>query len=290
MITSKFKAGGVYGADDVNDTLKLLASTGVFNTVNLNDMVGQYANSGVISASQDLKVSLGADNTVVVGEGSCIMNDGSTLTVVGSEILTYDKSVSAKYYVYAYNNPVTNANELKCTSDMPTGDYVLLATISNNAATGATLEDNRVMSVSKVRNDLSPSMAYMTIDFEIPEDYTERIYTKTFTISVSGKCTLCFPPTAIMPQTGASLPNYSVLYGSMWVKIEDNNIVSTYCSGNNYSHTDTNQWSIYLFSNYKYIRGTLNYSNGVLSLTITKEWSGGMVTGKHSIPLYIYQE
>lgn len=103
-----------YAAADVNSIRATLSTKGVLpDSVNSCKVVAG-------SASGKIKIS----------PGTAFFDDGTRITVdsAGFE-LTY--SASAKNYVYLFNNKTANKCEAKAAAVSPSGDYVMLAEVSN---------------------------------------------------------------------------------------------------------------------------------------------------------------
>lgn len=158
---SKFKAGQMYGAEDINNTMAILTDGGVFNVTTPNEICASISGEGITGQDGKLEVTI-TDGKVHVANGTCIMADGSTFTVYGDgESLDY--SGGEINYVYVENDPLVQKNILKCTTAEPTAsDIIALAVINANN----TVTDKRTFAKSKIEKIGSNATETILLDFK----------------------------------------------------------------------------------------------------------------------------
>ena len=140
---SKFKYNEAYSNEDISEALSILTGSGIAPDTP-NEILSNYADSGVTYEDERLKVSI-SGTEVTVGCGTAIMGDGSYIIIYEPEIFTV--SFSETYYIYLKYNTVGDIS-VKCETEQPTGQYdMLLATVTNNV-----VADKRTYAVSKVAN------------------------------------------------------------------------------------------------------------------------------------------
>ncbi len=137
-----FADNETYSATDLNEITKRLVTSGVedafsdgvaYNVSRFNEAGKLLYTSGVVPETcMTLKVVPNGDGKVLINSGRAFFNDGAVIEIqVGGESLEY--VVGARNYVYLKND-LLNKNECFpcCTTEEPTGDFVLLAEIDES--------------------------------------------------------------------------------------------------------------------------------------------------------------
>lgn len=126
-----FMNNKAYGAADINNIRSAIISKGV--------VPEELASCGVVASATSGKVR--------ISPGTAFFDDGARITIESpGEELSY--SSSATNYVYLLNNKTANKCEALCSSTYPSGDYVMLATVSSAGA----ITDKRTYAKMKVPN------------------------------------------------------------------------------------------------------------------------------------------
>lgn len=125
---SKFKAGQLYGAEDINNTIAFMTTEGIFDISTPNEICKSLVETGISNQDKRMEVTI-VDGKVHVANGSCVMVDGSTYTIYeDGEMLDYTPGVLN--YVYVVIDNTIFQNVLKCTTSEPPEDAILLAEIN----------------------------------------------------------------------------------------------------------------------------------------------------------------
>lgn len=134
-----FADNEIYSANDLNAITKRLVTAGVedsfsdgvaYNVSRFNEAGKLLYTSGVVPQTcLTLKVQSAGENKILINPGVAFFNDGSVIEVeAGGETLEF--VIGLKNYVYLKNDLLnTNMCYPCCTTDEPSGDYVLLAEI-----------------------------------------------------------------------------------------------------------------------------------------------------------------
>ena len=141
---SSFLPNKIYGATDINNRLKKYVTSGVadpfvngvpYNAGKLNDLTNPLATAGVVpSTDLGCKVTINTtEKTVTILSGVCFFDSGTAIEIDASGV-TLPYTAGQKNYVYVKSDLVANKVEPYCTTDAPTGDYVLLAEVSESEA------------------------------------------------------------------------------------------------------------------------------------------------------------
>lgn len=244
----RFSDNASYGAEDLNDVVKSLVSSGVadvfengvsYNASAINGVVSALYLSGVVPTDvSTLAVSKTSEGVVQIAPGTAFFADGSTITVTEAELLSYEPGV--KHYVYLKQDlTAQNRNYPACTADAPTGDFVLLAEI----AADETVTDKRTYAKGKLpgyQSNANVSLAVsQSFSFARNEEKTASFtvdlgtnnYSRVFVISEDGNYggigTYNF-------SDGSYFSTYNVGYRAFWqASLEDIIVIPYYCSGNN---------------------------------------------------------
>lgn len=137
----RFSDNATYGAEDVNGLVKSLVSEGIadvfadgvsYNAGILNSVVSAVYTEGVVPTDvSTLAVSKMRSGVVQIAPGTAFFADGSTISVTAAEELSYVPG--SKHYVYVQQDlTAQNRNYPACTETAPTGDFVLLAEITED--------------------------------------------------------------------------------------------------------------------------------------------------------------
>ncbi len=134
-----FADNEIYSAEDLNSITKRLVTSGItdsfedgvaYNVSRLNEQGNLLYTSGVVPETcLTLKVVSDSEGKILINPGKAFFNDGAVIEIeAGGESLSY--ITGAKNYVYLKND-LQNSNICYpcCTTDAPTGDYVMLAEI-----------------------------------------------------------------------------------------------------------------------------------------------------------------
>ncbi len=150
-----FCDNGIYGAEDLNNLVKSLVSSGVedvfsdgvaYNASDLNGVINMLYTGGVVPETvETLRVIKQEEGLVSISPGGAFFADGSRIRITEAELLSY--VVGEKNYVYLKQDlDEQNRSYPACTTDAPTGDFVLLAEIEADG----TLVDKRTYAMGKV--------------------------------------------------------------------------------------------------------------------------------------------
>ncbi|MBQ4516825.1 MAG: hypothetical protein II978_08560 [Clostridia bacterium] len=164
-----------YGAEDLNKLVKSLVSSGVadpfvdgvpYNAEKINDIVKTVYSDGVVPDSDStLKVSKVSDGTIAIAPGLAFFEDGSTIRITEAHQMPY--APGAINYVYLKQDLAErNQNYPVCSVDAPSGDFVLLAEISEYGV----ITDKRTYAKGKVAGYQSNANCSMVIEKEIVID------------------------------------------------------------------------------------------------------------------------
>ena len=135
-----FADNEMYGATDINEITKRLVTAGVedsfldgvaYNVSRFNEAGKLLYTSGVVPETcLTLKVVSNGEGKILINQGKAFFDDGAVIEIeAGGEALTY--VTGTKNYVYLKNDLLnTNMCYPCCTTDEPTGIYVLLAEIN----------------------------------------------------------------------------------------------------------------------------------------------------------------
>lgn len=107
-----FSDGVLYGVSDLNGITRALITRGV---------------------SQGCSVSCDGSETIVIGAGVAFFADGRKITI-DSDGLTLKRDTSSECNVWLSNDEASGMVSAKCTKEAPSGDYVMLATVSKSGA------------------------------------------------------------------------------------------------------------------------------------------------------------
>lgn len=151
-----FKDNEMYGASDINAITKRLVTSGVedtfadgvpYNVSQFNEMGKLIYTKGVVpEGCLTLKVVPSTEGKILINPGLAFFDDGSFIEIEdGGEEMPYVSG--AVNYVYLKNDLYNmNISYPCCTTEEPTGDYVLLAVIGENGG----IEDKRTYAKGKL--------------------------------------------------------------------------------------------------------------------------------------------
>ena len=162
-----FADNAEYGAEDLNSLVASLVSAGIadpftdgeaYNASKLNDGVSLIYTEGVVPENVNtLKVTKVSDGVISIAPGLAFFADGSTLRVTETETLSY--TANEVNYVYLKQALTEqNRNYPACTTEAPTGDFVLLAEIGADGK----ITDKRMYAKGKVPGYQSNANVSMT--------------------------------------------------------------------------------------------------------------------------------
>ncbi len=182
--TATFLHNQSYSALDINKRLSLYVTSGVadpfedgvpYNAGKLNDLSNPLVNAGVVpSTDLGCKVTINTtEKTVTILSGVCFFDSGTAIEIDASGV-TLPYTAGQKNYVYVKSDLVANKVEPYCTTDEPTGDYVLLAEVSESE----TLTDKRIYARGKLPGYESyfNHSAKKTITETLPYGNTSKSY------------------------------------------------------------------------------------------------------------------
>lgn len=139
-----FADNATYSAQDVNAITKRLVTSGVedsftdgvaYNVSKFNEAGKLLYTSGAVPEScLSLKVEDAGNGKILINPGKAFFDDGAVIEIeAGGETLSYISG--SKNYVYLKNDLIdTNRCYPYCGTVEPTGDYVMLAEISESGA------------------------------------------------------------------------------------------------------------------------------------------------------------
>lgn len=165
-----FADNEIYSASDVNEITKRLVTAGIedsftdgvaYNVSKFNEAGQLLYTSGVVpEGCHTLKVSKISDTEILINPGLAFFNDGAVIEIEpGGETLSFVSGV--KNYVYLKNELIDkNICYPVCTTEAPTGDYVLLAEIDENAV----IKDMRTYAKGKLPGYQSVAGNVLVID------------------------------------------------------------------------------------------------------------------------------
>ena len=151
-----FADNEIYSAEDLNSITKRLVTSGiddlfendtVYNVSRFNEQGKLLYTSGVVPETcLTLKVVPDSEGKILINPGRAFFDDGAVIEIeAGGESLSYVTGV--KNYVYLKND-LLNSNVCYpcCTTDEPTGDYVMLAEIDESGV----ISDKRIYAKGKL--------------------------------------------------------------------------------------------------------------------------------------------
>lgn len=134
-----FADNEIYSAEDLNAITRRLVTSGIedsftdgvaYNVSRFNEQGKLLYTSGIVPENcMTLKVAADGEGKILINPGKAFFDDGAFIEIeAGGESLSYVSE--ARNYVYLKND-LLNSNVCYpcCTTDEPTGDYVLLAEI-----------------------------------------------------------------------------------------------------------------------------------------------------------------
>lgn len=134
---SGFSDNALIGVDDLNAITKrlvtsgvgdILSNTGSISVTELNKMTAAVVSDGVVpSSNTSLKVSC-SGGTAKIAKGTAFFADGSFIEVTAEESVL----LSGGGYVYLINDTVLGVKEPRASENMPEGDVVPLAYVSES--------------------------------------------------------------------------------------------------------------------------------------------------------------
>lgn len=145
-----------YGAEDINNITKRLVTAGVedafvdgvpYNLKKINEAGSVLYTPGTVAEDiNTLRVENQGDGTVLINPGTAFFADGAVMEISeGGHSLSIPSG--EKSYVYLMNDLAnSNACYPACTTEVPTGDYVMLAEISADG----TVLDKRTYAMGKL--------------------------------------------------------------------------------------------------------------------------------------------
>ncbi len=255
-----------YGAQDVNKMVSRLVTSGVadpfkngvpYNLSKLNSAGALLYTSGVVPETvHTLKVVPAGQNKVLIQPGTAFFSDGAVIEVEagGHELEVVS---GAKHYVYLKNDLVSaNTCYPACTTDEPTGDFVMLAEVS---AIGE-ITDRRVYAKGKLPGYASNGLSSLEIKDELSMKHGQTI-TKTYDVGANAYRALV-------------AVNFKSAYALLSMhSFEDGNSLSYFGIGAG-SRGALNSFSLYKGAADN-ASASVSLSNGKLTLNITYHSDGG---------------
>ena len=266
---SGFSDNQLIGVDDLNAITKrlvtsgvgdILSSAGSIDVTELNGMTAAIATDGVVPEKvTSLKVTY-SDGKAKIAPGVAFFADGSFIEITEEEAI----SLSGGGYVYLINDTALGVREPRATSSLPTGDYVMLASV----AAGGAVTDMRKSAKGKVAGYSSYAGYPVYVSQDVVCTGTNKFQrVGTFNVDVTG-----------MPLNGIVIKGSSdVLTDATGVCIfdEDRNTCFYRCMINK---EDSSYITEYLYMYYKaadtYARVYFSCSNDILTVTVVSSNSG----------------
>ncbi len=259
-----------YSAEDVNNITKRLVTKGIedhfqdgvpYNLSDINEAGTHVYTEGVVPETvTTLKVTVDGES-VFIHPGMAFFADGAVIEIEDGGH-TLSKIPGAINYVYLKNDLVNaNACYPVCSAEEPTGDFVLLAEISENG----TVTDKRTYAKGKLPGYASNALSTMKITENFsPQNLTETME-RSFDIGNNNYRYLF----VLTPRNHGS--DYYVSLGVY--DFTDGSYVS-FC-GNQFSNPTS--YHCFMTSDYlqlyrnngSYADATVDFSNGVLTLHVT---------------------
>lgn len=151
-----FADNAIYSADDINEITQRLVTQGIedsfvnevpYNVSRFNEQGMLLYTEGVVPESCfTLKVVPAGEDKILINPGKAFFADGAVIEIEsGGETLSFVKG--AKNFVYLKND-LLNENICfpACTSEEPSGDFVMLAEIDENGV----ISDKRIYTKGKL--------------------------------------------------------------------------------------------------------------------------------------------
>ena len=182
-----FADNEIYSAKDVNNITKRLVTQGVadsfvdgqpYNISKMNELGALMYTSGVVPETvSTLKVTVDGE-TVLIHPGMAFFEDGAVIEIEeDGHVLSRIPGVAN--YVYLKNDLVnTNTCFPVCSSEQPTGDFVLLAEISENGV----VTDKRTYATGKLGGYQSNAGRPMIITQSFSPQNLSETFQKTYDI------------------------------------------------------------------------------------------------------------
>ena len=148
MAETSFEDDVLYGVDALNSITKSLITKGV-------------------SKGCDV---ICADNRVTISQGTAFFADGKKIEI-DADGITLVREENEINYVWLLNDEVTKTITAKCTKEVPSGDYVCLAEISESGMVGGTKD----IALMKNASILPNSYILKTVEFS--KDTKDKEYT-----------------------------------------------------------------------------------------------------------------
>ncbi len=184
-----FADNAEYSAADVNKITSRLVTAGVedpftdgvsYNLSKFNEAGTLLYTEGVVPETVNTLrvVKAEEEGTVVISPGAAFFHDGAVMEIEdGGHSLSYTAGV--KQYVYLKNDLLnTNTCYPVCSVDAPTGDYVLLAEISEKGE----ITDKRTYAKGKLAGYASNDCYIMKIEDTVTPTGESETFTKTYDI------------------------------------------------------------------------------------------------------------
>ena len=143
MFKVNFMSNQMVTAEDINAIGYNLENT-VYTTFTddttygvdeLNEITAHIMNKGVL-AGKGNECSVNAEGDMVhISDGIVFFESGAVMTIDSDGIDVNVESNTGKQYVYLFFNPDVNAAGVRCTTEEPAGDFVMLATVENGSIT-----------------------------------------------------------------------------------------------------------------------------------------------------------
>lgn len=266
-----FADNATYSAQDVNAITKRLVTSGIedsftdgvaYNVSNFNEAGKLLYTSGAVPEScLSLKVEDAGNGKILINPGKAFFDDGAVIEIeAGGETLSYVSG--SKNYVYLKNDLIdTNRCYPYCGTVEPTGDYVMLAEVSESAA----ITDKRTYAKGKLPGYQSVAGNVMRIREGIGVTKTDSGYcgSKTFDIGNNAfEYILTYVKYTYGDVSSTTLPCLGIY------EIKSSTYLSFYCNNFNNSSGELYNSSVCVHSLYIRDYPNSNYSTAYITFSI----------------------
>lgn len=180
---SSFFDNQIIGVDHLNKLAQRFVTSGIadqfengipYNVSKINDIIVANGSSGVVPSSVNtLKVTKSGGSSVLINIGTAFFHNGATIDVTEPETLSYSPGVPN--YVYLKCDTALNRAFPACTTNEPTGDFVLLAEISSSGE----ITDKRTYAKGKLPGYQSNSNTRLDFNISISGNKDGQFYDYT---------------------------------------------------------------------------------------------------------------
>lgn len=283
---SGFNDNQLIGVDDLNEITKRLVYSGIENVLtddgslcvtDLNGITTALVTDGVVPETVNTLKVTKSGTTYTIAPGLCFFSDGSFIEITSNEKLSFNGSDG---YVYLFNDIALGEKKPMVTSAYPTGDFVMLAQITNG-----TVIDKRKYAKGKVASYSSyagyPLCVKQSVVCTGENKWDRR---GSFTVDLGN-----YPLRGIVVQgTASGTPGASGV-----CFFDENKKVSFYRCSANYevSHTYKNYLLQYYYNESFYVRLTFSCTqDGILTVNVVSSSSlnSATETCTENIEFYVF--